>query len=128
MRTRYFAMSFPSSAGPPSGPSSIRRSASARIDRLSCAVMDWNLRTCSRRGHVTYAPDEAQFRAKLEADPPPGPPWRGLRCGTYVLGEPHGSGPAEDAPVLLRGKALRAAFILRALAIERWFRGLILIG
>jgi uncharacterized membrane protein (DUF2068 family) len=90
--------------------------------------MDWNLRTCSRRGHVTYAPDEAQFRAKLEADTPLGPGWRCLRCGTYVLGEPHGSGPAEDAPVLLRGKALRAAFILRALAIERWFRGLILIG
>jgi uncharacterized membrane protein (DUF2068 family) len=90
--------------------------------------MDWNLRTCSRRGHVTYAPDEAQFRAKLEADTPLGPTWRCLRCGTYVLGEPHGSGPAEDAPVLLRGKALRAAFILRALAIERWLRGLILIG
>jgi uncharacterized membrane protein (DUF2068 family) len=77
---------------------------------------------------VTYAPDEAQFRAKLEADTPLGPTWRCLRCGTYVLGEPHGTGPAENAPVLLRGKALRAAFILRALAIERWFRGLILIG
>jgi uncharacterized membrane protein (DUF2068 family) len=44
-----------------------------------------------------------------------------------VLGEPHGAGPAEDAPVLLRGKALRSAFILRALAIERWLRGIILI-
>jgi uncharacterized membrane protein (DUF2068 family) len=43
-----------------------------------------------------------------------------------VLGEPHGSGPADDAPVLLRGKALRSAFILRALAIERWVRGVIL--
>jgi uncharacterized membrane protein (DUF2068 family) len=56
-----------------------------------------------------------------------GEAWRCLRCGTYVLGEPHGAGAAEDAPVLLRGKALRAAFILRALAIERWVRGLILI-
>lgn len=88
--------------------------------------MDWNLRTCSRKGHVTYAPDEPEFRAKLEAATPLGDAWRCLRCGTYVLGDPHGSGPADDAPVLLRGKALRSAFILRALAIERWFRGLVL--
>src|SRR3954452_22959340 len=89
--------------------------------------VEWNLRTCSRRGHVTYAPDEPEFRAKLEAGTPLGQSWRCLRCGTYVLGEPHGAGPAENAPVLLRGKALRAAFILRALAIERWIRGLILL-
>ncbi len=43
-----------------------------------------------------------------------------------MLGDPHGAGPADDAPVLLRGKALRSAFILRALAIERWVRGTIL--
>ena len=89
--------------------------------------MEWNLRTCARRGHVTYAPDEPEFRAKLEADTPLGDAWRCLRCGTYVLGEPHGTGPAEDAPILLRGKALRAAFILRLLAIERWVRGAILL-
>ncbi len=88
--------------------------------------MDWNLRTCSRKGHVTYAPDEPEYRAKLEAGTPLGSAWRCLRCGTYVLGEPNGAGPADDAPVLLRGKALRSAFILRALAIERWFRGLVL--
>jgi uncharacterized membrane protein (DUF2068 family) len=89
--------------------------------------MDWNLRTCSRKGHVTYAPTEPEFRAKLEAGTPLGDAWRCLRCGTYVLGEPHGTGPADHAPVLLRGKALRAAFILRALAIERWVRGAILL-
>ncbi|GAB2474410.1 DUF2127 domain-containing protein [Jatrophihabitans fulvus] len=89
--------------------------------------MDWNLRTCSRRGHVTYAPDEQRFREKLEASTPLGDAWRCLRCGTYVLGGPHGTGPAEDAPVLLRGKALRSAFVLRALAIERWARGVILL-
>jgi len=89
--------------------------------------MDWNLRSCSRHGHVTYAPDEPEYRAKLEANTPLGDAWRCLRCGTYVLGEPHGRGPAENAPVLLRGKALRAAFILRALAIERWIRGLIVL-
>ena len=88
--------------------------------------MDWNLRTCARRDHVTYAPDEPQYRAKLEASTPLGEAWRCLRCGTYVLGEPTGTGPANEAPVLLRGKTLRAAFILRALAIERWARGLLL--
>ena len=89
--------------------------------------MDWNLRTCARRGHVSYAPSETEYRAKLAATTPLGDAWRCLRCGTYVLGEPHGSGPAEDAPVLLRGKALRSAFILRALAVERWIRGLVLL-
>ena len=89
--------------------------------------MDWNQRTCARRGHVTYAPSEPEFRAALEASTPLGDAWRCLRCGSYVLGDPHGAGPAEDAPVLLRGKALRAAFILRALAIERWVRGIVLL-
>jgi uncharacterized membrane protein (DUF2068 family) len=89
--------------------------------------MDWNLRTCARKGHVTYAATEPEFRAKLEASTPLGDAWRCLRCGTYVLGEPHGTGAADDAPVLLRGKALRSAFILRALAIERWVRGVILL-
>jgi uncharacterized membrane protein (DUF2068 family) len=89
--------------------------------------MDWNLRTCARKGHVTYAVAEPQYREKLSADTPLGEAWRCLRCGTYVLGPAHGSGPAENAPVLLRGRALRSAFILRALAIERWVRGLILL-
>lgn len=89
--------------------------------------MDWNLRTCSRKGHVTYAPEEPRYRERLEATTPLGDAWRCLRCGTYVLGEPHGSGPADNAPVLLRGKTLRSAFILRALAIERWFRGVIIV-
>ncbi len=89
--------------------------------------MDWNLRSCARKGHVTYAAEEPAYRAKLEASTPLGDAWRCLRCGSYVLGEPHGRGPADDAPVLLRGKALRSAFILRALAIERWGRGLIIV-
>jgi uncharacterized membrane protein (DUF2068 family) len=89
--------------------------------------MDWNLRTCARKGHVTYAVDEPEFRAKLEAETPLGNAWRCLRCGTYVLGPPRGSGPADNAPVLLRGRALRSAFILRALAIERWVRGSVLL-
>jgi uncharacterized membrane protein (DUF2068 family) len=76
---------------------------------------------------VTYAPDEPSYRAKLEADTPLGDAWRCLRCGAYVLGDPLGHGPADDAPVLLRGQALRSAFILRALAVERWIRGVILV-
>jgi uncharacterized membrane protein (DUF2068 family) len=89
--------------------------------------MDWNLRSCARKGHVTYAPDESQYRARLEATTPLGSAWRCLRCGSYVLGEPQGHGDADDAPTLLRGKALRSAFILRALAIERWVRGTLLV-
>jgi uncharacterized membrane protein (DUF2068 family) len=88
--------------------------------------MDWNLRSCARRGHVTYAPNEPDYRAKLEATTPLGDAWRCLRCGCYVLGDAQGSGSADDAPVLLRGRALRSAFILRALAVERWVRGLVL--
>jgi uncharacterized membrane protein (DUF2068 family) len=87
--------------------------------------VDWSLRACSRKGHVTYAPTEPQLRARLEASTPLGEAWRCLRCGTYVLGPPHSTGPAENAPVLLRGKALRSAFILRFLAIERFARGLL---
>jgi uncharacterized membrane protein (DUF2068 family) len=89
--------------------------------------MDWNLRHCARHGHITYAPTEPEFRTKLEATTPLGDAWRCLRCGTYVLREPHGGGRADDAPVILRGKALRSAFILRALAIERWVRGLVIV-
>jgi uncharacterized membrane protein (DUF2068 family) len=90
--------------------------------------VDWNLRTCARSGHVTYAPTEAALSAKLEATTPLGDAWRCLRCGAYVLGDPAGAGPADDAPVLLRGKALRSAFILRFLAIERFIRGLVILA
>jgi uncharacterized membrane protein (DUF2068 family) len=90
--------------------------------------VDWNLRACSRSGHVTYAPSELEFRTKLLASTPLGEAWRCLRCGCYVLGQPHGSGPARDAPVLLRGKALRSAFILRFLAVERFIRGLLVLA
>lgn len=68
------------------------------------------------------------MRAHLTITTPQGDSWRCLRCGDYVLGTPHGSGPAQDAPVLLRGKALRAAFILRLLAVERFIRGLIVVA
>jgi uncharacterized membrane protein (DUF2068 family) len=94
---------------------------------LYVAVMDWNLRTCARQGHVTYAVDEPGLRDRLEASTSQGEAWRCLRCGTYVLGTPHGAGAADHAPVLLRGRALRSAFVLRLLAIERFLRGTLLV-
>jgi uncharacterized membrane protein (DUF2068 family) len=85
--------------------------------------VDWNLRSCSRSGHATYAVNDPGLRARLEVDTPQGHAWRCLRCGDYVLGEPAGSGPADDAPILLRDRALRSAFIERVLSIERFIRG-----
>jgi uncharacterized membrane protein (DUF2068 family) len=88
--------------------------------------MDWSLRGCSRQGHATYAPTEPELRTRLRTDTALGEAWRCLRCGNFVVGEPHGYGPAENAPIVLRGKALREAFVLRILAVERWIRAFIL--
>jgi uncharacterized membrane protein (DUF2068 family) len=88
--------------------------------------MDWSLRGCSRQGHATYAPNEPELRGRLCTDTTQGEAWRCLRCGTYVVGQPHGTGPADDAPIVLRGKALREAFVLRLLAVERWIRAVVL--
>lgn len=87
--------------------------------------MDWSLLTCARKGHITYAPDEPGLRSRLRTATPVGDAWRCLRCGDYVHGEPHGSGPAEDAPLVARGKQLRDAFIMKFFAIERVVRGII---
>lgn len=89
--------------------------------------MDWSLIGCWR-SHVTYAPDEADLRSPLVTDTAVGAAWRCLRCGTFVVGEPHGSGPATDAPIVRRGRELRDAVVLRVLAVERTLRGLILGG
>jgi uncharacterized membrane protein (DUF2068 family) len=88
--------------------------------------VDWNLRTCARRGHITYIPDEPDLRQVLQAATPLGEAWRCLRCGDYVLGEAHGGGAAEDAPLVPRGKVLRDAVLLRLLAVERIGRGLLI--
>ena len=89
--------------------------------------MDWNLRACSRRGHATYAPDDEALAARLQASTPVGEAWRCLRCGTFVPGEPAGRGPADQAPIVLRGRALRDATVLRLFAVERWVRAVILV-
>lgn len=94
---------------------------------LGAMTFDWNLRVCSRRGHITYAPDEPQLRERLHVATAVGTAWRCLRCGDFALGEPHGSGPAGQAPEVPRGKALRDLFILRFLAVERILRGLFIV-
>jgi uncharacterized membrane protein (DUF2068 family) len=103
--------------------------AEARVDRPRYRHrMDWNLRSCGRHGHVTYAPIEDDLRAKLHVETPMGIAWRCLRCGDFVLGEPRGVGPAQDAPEVLRGRALRDAVILRLLAVERGIRALLVLA
>ncbi|WNI18163.1 DUF2127 domain-containing protein [Actinacidiphila sp. ITFR-21] len=89
--------------------------------------IDWDRRHCARKGHITYAPDEAALRGKLHAATAVGTVWRCLRCGDFVLGEPHGSGPADQAPLVPRGQALRDLLILRFLAVERVLRGLLIV-
>lgn len=90
--------------------------------------MDWSLLTCARKGHITYAPQEPVLRARLHAPTPVGEVWRCLRCGAYAHGEPHGRGPADQAPLVRRGNALRDAFIMRFFAVERAIRGLIVLA
>jgi uncharacterized membrane protein (DUF2068 family) len=86
----------------------------------------WELRACGAKGHETYAPDEADLAQRLSGHTGVGPVWRCLRCGDFVLGDPAGSGPADEAPLVLRGKALRSAVILRLLALERVLRAVLL--
>src|ERR1700712_4532868 len=57
-----------------------------------------------------------------------GGPWLCLRCGAWVLGPRNASGPADQAPVPPRGKALRQLTILRVLAVERVVRAVVLIA
>ena len=90
--------------------------------------MDWNLYRCGRIGHVLYAPDEPSLREYMHASSPAGDLWRCLRCGTFVTGEPAGSGPATKAPVVKRGKEIRSELILRIFAIERAIRFLLFGG
>ena len=86
----------------------------------------WSLRACGRRGHATYAPDEPALAGRLRAETSAGEAWRCLRCGDFVPGPAAASGPADEAPVVLRDEALRDAVVLRLLAVERGVRGLLL--
>lgn len=86
------------------------------------------LRTCGWRGHLTYAPDEPGIAARLRGSSVLGETWRCLRCGDWVPGEPGGRGPAAEAPVPPRGRALRQLALLRLLAVERAVRALVLVA
>jgi uncharacterized membrane protein (DUF2068 family) len=94
--------------------------------RKSRGINRWELVTCALGGHVTYAPDEEALADRLSGKTGLGEVWRCLRCGEFVLGEPHARGHAEDAPMIMRGKALRQAIIIRALAVERLFRAVVI--
>jgi uncharacterized membrane protein (DUF2068 family) len=89
--------------------------------------LDWNILSCGWRGHVLYQPSETELAERIRLDTPNGVAWRCLRCEAYVVGKPHSTGPAEEAPLVLRGKALRDALILRAYAVERLARGTLMV-
>src|ERR1700740_1288064 len=86
----------------------------------------WELITCAVAGHVTYAPDEKALADRLSGTSGLGEVWRCLRCGEFTIGEAQGRGHAEDAPMIMRGKALRQAIIIRALAVERMVRAVVI--
>jgi uncharacterized membrane protein (DUF2068 family) len=96
------------------------------VDQRQGKADRWELRTCARRGHVTYAPDDTELADRLSGTTGLGQVWRCLRCGDFTTGPPHGRGPADEAPMVLRGKALRQSIILRALAVERWIRAVLI--
>jgi uncharacterized membrane protein (DUF2068 family) len=98
-----------------------------RRPRRPLRAFDWSLRSCGLHGHVTYRPDEEGLADRLRADTAVGEAWRCLRCEDFVPGPPKHSGPAEDAPLVLRGRALKDAAVLRLLALERLIRGLLLV-
>ena len=97
-----------------------------RKDRKDRTINRWELVTCALAGHATYAPDDETLAARLSGSTGLGEVWRCLRCGEYTLGEPHGRGHADHAPMIMRGKALRQAIIIRALAVERLFRAVVI--
>ena len=86
--------------------------------------MDFALRSCSWHGHATYAPSEPELARRLRADTAAGEAWRCLRCEGFIVGPARGSGPADEAPAILRGKLLKNRFIMRLLAVERIARWL----
>lgn len=92
--------------------------------------MNWDLRTCARRGHVVHTPDEEAPRAAVRAETSAGELWQCLRCAGFVVpgdGDTHTRGPVTDVPEVARGRELRDLFVLRLLAVERVLRGLVLI-
>ncbi len=94
--------------------------------RKDRGINRWELVTCALAGHVTYAPDEQALADRLSGTTGLGEVWRCLRCGEFTVGAPHGRGHAEDSPMIMRGKALRQAIIIRVLAVERLVRAVVI--
>ncbi len=88
--------------------------------------MNWNLFGCALRGHESYEPDESELASRLRAQTAGPVAWRCLRCGAFVTDGQHSRGPAAEAPLIRRGKELRSELILRAFAVERFLRFLVL--
>ena len=87
--------------------------------------MDWSTLACGRGGHVRYAPDEPEVRARLSAQAADGEVWQCLRCGAFVPGPPDLHGPAAQAPSVPRGRQIRSRLILKIFAVERFLRALV---
>lgn len=90
--------------------------------------MDWSLRSCARKGHLTYKPDEEIWATGLWAQSPVGIAWKCLRCSAFIPGEAFAHGPANQAPEVLHDRQIRDQLTIRALAIERAVRGFLIIG
>jgi len=88
--------------------------------------VNWNLFGCARSGHLSYEPDEPELGSRLMAQTAGGVAWRCLRCGAFVTDGHHSRGPAAEAPLIRRGKELRGELLLRAFAVERVLRFLVL--
>lgn len=87
--------------------------------------MDIALHICGWRGHATYAPEEPGLRARLRVETPAGEAWRCLRCEMFVVGQPAAEGPTASAPHVRRGRELRDLIVMRALAVDRLFRAVL---
>jgi uncharacterized membrane protein (DUF2068 family) len=93
-------------------------------------VLKWDLRACARHGHVLFAPDEPEPRGRVHASGPDGDLWQCLRCGSFATPSersPLQTGPVAEVPLVPRGKEIRALFVMRLLAVERWARGLLVL-
>jgi len=66
----------------------------------------WELWTCARRGHITYAPDDTALAERLSGAPAR-PVGRCLRCGDFTLGPPAGRGDRRRRATWCCVQALR---------------------
>lgn len=85
-----------------------------------------NVGVCALKGHATYKPDEVEIAGRLNVVTSQGEAWRCLRCGDYIVGAAASAGPADAAPIVPRGRALRDLWIMRFIAWEKSIKAVIL--